>query len=60
VIVCGGRDYADGAFVFLALDYLHARRGIDLLIEGGQTGADRHARHWAESLGVPFITEEAH
>jgi hypothetical protein len=28
--------------MFLALDHLHARRGIGLLIEGGPTGAVRH------------------
>lgn len=32
----------DAAFMFLALDHLHARRGIGLLIEGGPTGAVRH------------------
>lgn len=59
VIVCGGRDYADGGFVFLALDYLHAVRGIGLLIEGGQRGADRFARQWAKARRVPCITEDA-
>jgi hypothetical protein len=40
IMACGGRDYNAAAFVFLTLDFLHARRGVELLIEGGQTGAD--------------------
>lgn len=35
-----------------ALDRIHAARPIDLLIEGGASGADRHAREWAEANRV--------
>lgn len=59
VIACGGRHYANTGFLYLALDYLHARRHVGLLIEGGQTGADRLARNWAVDRGVPFVTEDA-
>lgn len=47
VLVCGGRDYADRARVFVVLDKLHAEAGVDLIIEGGARGADSLAREWA-------------
>ena|SRR5688572_5874152 len=58
LIVCGGRDYADRAHVFAVLDDIHAKRTIALIIEGNATGADRLAREWAESRGVPCRTEK--
>ncbi len=52
IIVCGGRDYADRAFVFQVLDKIHTLRGIAEVIQGEcQTGADRWAREWAVSMG---------
>lgn len=38
---------------------LHKKRGIELVIEGGQFGADRIARHWAVANHIPYKTEEA-
>lgn len=55
ILVTGGRDYADLAAVYRALDRVHAKHGIELLIEGGALGADRIARAWAESRGVPWL-----
>lgn len=60
LIVCGGRHYADRDFVFRALDYIAARRNIALLVEGGQTGADTHARDWAKDRGIEHRREDAH
>lgn len=59
LIVCGGRHYMDRDFVFRTMDYLAARRTITYVVEGGQTGADTHAREWAKARGVPFHTEQA-
>lgn len=59
VIVCGGRNYDDQGAVDRALDLLHAKRGITLIIEGGADGADRLARWWAQKRGVPYQTFEA-
>lgn len=59
LLVTGGRDYTDKWFVFQTLDLIHAKRPITLLIEGGQTGADRLARMWAISRGIPFETVDA-
>lgn len=59
VIVCGGRAFDDASAVRHALTAAHGRRPITLLIEGGQEGADRHARNWAKAEGIPFVTVEA-
>ena len=52
IIVCGGRDFNDEAFVFAALDHFHKKHPIKLLIEGGQTGSDTLASNWAKSRGI--------
>jgi predicted Rossmann-fold nucleotide-binding protein len=59
ILVCGGRDYKDAGAVSHALDTLHAKKHITLIIEGGAPGADRLAREWAEANGVPVQTFEA-
>jgi hypothetical protein len=59
ILVTGGRKYADRARVYSALDAVHAKHTITLLIEGGAKGADRLARDWATLRGVPFVTEKA-
>lgn len=56
ILVCGGRDFNDAEAVMRALDKLHAERGITLVIEGGATGADAGARHWASATGVDVRT----
>jgi hypothetical protein len=59
VLVCGGRDFEDQCFTDWALDAIHARRPISLVIEGGARGGDRCARNWAISRGIPYQTYEA-
>lgn len=53
LLVCGGRDFADRAAAWRALDAAHARRPIGLLIHGGARGADELAGAWADARGVP-------
>lgn len=53
LLVCGGRDFADKAAAWRALDAAHARRPIGLLIHGGARGADELAGAWAEARDVP-------
>ncbi|UMO76018.1 DprA-like DNA processing chain A [Planktothrix phage Pra-JY27] len=55
ILVCGGRDYEDRPAVYRALDRLHAKRGISLLIHGAARGADTLAREWAEDRNVPLM-----
>lgn len=59
VLVCGGRNYADAGAVDRALDAVHRKHGITLLIEGGARGADRLARSWAQRNAVRYQTYEA-
>ncbi len=48
VLVCGGRDYADRAKVFAALDRAWMGDwGLTHVIEGGARGADALAAEWA-------------
>lgn len=56
VVVTGGRDYADVAFVFSQLDLIHARTPIEALATGGATGADSMALSWANDRQVPLHT----
>ena len=70
IIVCGGRDFTDYAFIFRALNRLHAKRPITHVIEGGQRTRDPHTREiiggadywgmrWAKRNGIPFETVKA-
>jgi hypothetical protein len=54
LLVCGGRHYADKSRVWRLLDGIHAKHGIETIIEGRcpYGGADRHAQEWAEARGV--------
>lgn len=59
VLVTGGRAYQGKQRLFAVLDALHRERGITLLIQGGATGADALANHWALSRGIRSITYKA-
>lgn len=60
LLVCGGRDYRDHGTVWQALGNIHARTPIDVLIEGGATGADRWCAKWASCQhGVETLTYPA-
>lgn len=59
VLVCGGRRYSDVRAVNEWLDWLHGKDPITLLINGGASGADTLGKMWAESRGVPVVTEYA-
>lgn len=71
MIVCGGRHYSDGAFLFDEMDRLHAEKPITLVVEGGQRqyakgsrtpvgGADFFAHDWATSRGIETVAVYAH
>lgn len=59
ILVTGGRDFANANVVNMALDAVHRKRGIELLIEGGARGADTLARDWALARGIPLATVRA-
>ena len=52
VAVTGGRNYADHRHVWDALDRLHAKSAIRLIVHGAASGADTLAAEWAAARGV--------
>lgn len=56
MLVCGGRDFSDYAFLCKKLDGIHKMYNVTELIEGGAEGADTYARFWAESRKIKKIT----
>lgn len=52
VLVTGGRGFSDTKVVRDVL----GRLDIDLLIQGGATGADREAKIWADLNGIHHAT----
>lgn len=48
VLVCGGRDFSNAAWLYRVLDDLKRREVIDCIIEGDARGADRIAGYWAK------------
>lgn len=54
VLVCGGRDYMGVTTMHGVLGSIHSENGIDLLIQGGASGADRIAKSWAIDNGVHY------
>jgi hypothetical protein len=54
IIVCGSASFDDRTKVRNALDRLHARREIVLLMHAGNPGPDAHAGEWAGDRGVPL------
>jgi hypothetical protein len=53
LVVTGGRDLTNEAFVWTTLDAIHAKTPIGYLAEGGcETGADLFACNWREARGV--------
>lgn len=49
VLVCGGRDFGNVAFMWTHLDRLHAERAFTAFIQGGARGADKIAKGWAKT-----------
>lgn len=56
VLVCGGRDFDDFAFLDRILTAVHEKRPITTVIEGGARGADSMGRKWAEKRGIAVST----
>lgn len=52
LVVTGGRDFCDTQRAFAALDELHARRPVSVLIEGEARGLDVRAKAWAKRRGI--------
>lgn len=59
LLVCGGRDYRNEAYVWLTLDRLHAETPITEIITGGVPGADRIANDWAKTKPIKRYVSKA-
>jgi hypothetical protein len=54
VIVTGGRNFMQRSFLYESLDKIHKNNKIDLVINGGASGADSLSTEWAIERGVDF------
>lgn len=52
VLVCGGRNFCDRAFLYDTLGTLHDQHRFTTVIIGGAPGADKLAHHWAGVMGL--------
>ena len=59
VLVCGGRDFNNPAWLSITLNELSRESGWTTIIEGGAKGADRQAREWALANGLDVQTFDA-
>lgn len=51
-LICGGRDFINRDLLFARLDYIHAKKPITMVVQGGAKGADLLAKEWAISRGI--------
>lgn len=54
VLVCGGRDYADRAYLWSILDGLGPPE-VSVIMSGMARGADTLAAQWATRFGFPLL-----
>lgn len=59
VLVTGGRRYDDKVHVYNTLSDIVDSWGPIFIIQGGATGADKHARDWAADNFLPCATVDA-
>lgn len=55
ILVCGGRDFSDRAFIERTLTRLAKVESIDAVIEGNASGVDRIAGFWARQRDIPNL-----
>lgn len=57
MLVTGGRDYANEAFVFETLDAFNTSWPITLIVHGAAKGADSLAAAWADLHRIPHTKD---
>jgi hypothetical protein len=55
ILVCGGRDYDNRAYVFQVLEMIHEENPITCVVHGAATGADSLGQAWALSKEISEI-----
>lgn len=58
VLVCGGRHFYNKLLLKRTLDDLHILQPITCIIQGGASGADFLAKHWAVAYHKDIIVVE--
>ncbi len=53
VLICGGRDFNNFAYVKKVMDEIHAKTPVDLVISGKARGADALGEQWAKEKNIP-------
>lgn len=59
ILVAGSRNYENFDRIKQILSYMKDKYGVYTVIEGGQRGADLHAKQAAIELGLPVIQIDA-
>ena len=59
ILVCGGTDCDKRDETFQALDAVHRKHGVTLIINGGAPGPDTYGKEWADLNCIPCATMEA-
>lgn len=55
VLVCGGREFGDAAFIHAELDRLHEQYLFNTVIEGDARGVDRIAGEWTCAKALELV-----
>lgn len=53
VLVCGGRNFVDRAYVYAQLDKFHNILPITTVVSGCAAGVDSMGIDWADDKGIP-------
>jgi len=59
VLITGSRQYNDLKEFNHVLDEVHESEGIELIVQGGATGADRYGLLWARYKEIPCLNYPA-
>lgn len=53
VLICGGRNFTDTAFLFRYMDQFHKVNNVAVVIQGEARGADTLGKEWARARQIP-------
>ena len=54
VLICGGRQFSDAAFLWKTMDELNAKTPVTEVIVGGAIGADTLGERWSKDRRIPY------
>ena len=59
VLVCGGRDFDNIAFIWTQMNRIHTETPITAMITGGQRGVDTIANEWGKTKPIERFVSRA-